>query len=673
MVSWWPADGDARDIVGGNHGTLLNGTTFTPGHVGEAFSFDGVNDFVSFGATAGNFGADDFTIEFWIRKPTSTLEGVIGKRPICGPPTMWDIIAFTIDPAFSRPASIVIHVFQTLSVSDSVAASGIGDGNFHHVAFARKGNALRAYRDGVLEAETITPSIANTSSGAELIAGKSTCTGFDGTSFLTGELDEITIYNRALGDAEIRAIFEAGSAGKRKPVVIEPPGGMVSWWPGDGNASDIVDGNHGILSGDTTFTGGIVGQAFSFDGTGDFVLVADNPNLNITGDVTVDLWAKRNGTGTGNLVSKGAGAIGGVDVPSAYEIRFNADNRVRALFERANGSNVQLIGPTPTDTAFHHYAYVRGGDNHKLFIDGVVVAAAAFTGTPGDTSGIPLVIGAVRNDSDPTGFSGHFAGIIDEVEVFNRALSDAEIRAIFEARREGKIKPAGITPPTGMVSWWPGDGNASDIVDGNSGTLENGATFALGKVKEAFSLDGVDDHVEIGTGADFETAHVTVEAWLKPSQASVDAGFFDHLVTKRSCCEFPPFNDPTTFQWSLQTVDAPYRYWFGLSVGDVLFSVVDSQAATTDWAHVVATYDGETVKLYVNGALKGQNTAPSGNIDSRPGVPVVVGARMANNFGPGRVDPFGGLVDEFTIYNRALNAAEIKAIFDAGSAGKRKP
>ena len=54
-----------------------------------------------------------------------------------------------------------------------------------------------------------------------------------------------------------------------------------------------------------------------------------------------------------------------------------------------------------------------------------------------------------------------------------------------------------VPPPPGMVSWWPGDGNANDIQDGNHGTLRNGATFAPGKVGQAFSLDGVAASVDV--------------------------------------------------------------------------------------------------------------------------------------------------------------------------------
>src|SRR5437763_2728435 len=52
-----------------------------------------------------------------------------------------------------------------------------------------------------------------------------------------------------------------------------------------------------------------------------------------------------------------------------------------------------------------------------------------------------------------------------------------------------------VQPPPGLVSWWPGDGNAKDIADGNPGTLQGGVTFASGKVGQAFHFNGVDGAV----------------------------------------------------------------------------------------------------------------------------------------------------------------------------------
>src|SRR5713101_2958472 len=76
----------------------------------------------------------------------------------------------------------------------------------------------------------------------------------------------------------------------RAQVCVPPPPGMVSWWPGDGNANDIQDGNHGTLRNGATFAPGKVAQAFSLDGVAAFVDVPNSPNLNITSSFTWDAW-----------------------------------------------------------------------------------------------------------------------------------------------------------------------------------------------------------------------------------------------------------------------------------------------------------------------------------------------------------------------------------------------
>src|SRR5262245_30842976 len=72
--------------------------------------------------------------------------------------------------------------------------------------------------------------------------------------------------------------------------------GLVSWWPGDGNADDIQGGNSGRLQNGATFTIGKVGQAFSLDGTNDFVLIPHNTNLNPTGAFSLSSWIKASPT-----------------------------------------------------------------------------------------------------------------------------------------------------------------------------------------------------------------------------------------------------------------------------------------------------------------------------------------------------------------------------------------
>src|SRR5205085_6828151 len=112
---------------------------------------------------------------------------------------------------------------------------------------------------------------------------------------------------------------------------------------------------------------------------------------------------------------------------------------------------------------------------------------------------------------------GTFNGLIDEPTIYNRALSDAEIQAIYSAGSAGKCKPVCTPPPPNMVSWWPGDGNANDIQGSNNGTLQNGATFAAGKVGQAFSFDGFDDYMQASdTGLPFGSGARTLDFWIMP-------------------------------------------------------------------------------------------------------------------------------------------------------------
>jgi hypothetical protein len=71
------------------------------------------------------------------------------------------------------------------------------------------------------------------------------------------------------------------------------PTGVVGWWPGENNADDLVGGDHGALDNGVGFVAGMVGQAFSFNGTNSYVEVPDSPVLRLTNDLTIEFWVKR--------------------------------------------------------------------------------------------------------------------------------------------------------------------------------------------------------------------------------------------------------------------------------------------------------------------------------------------------------------------------------------------
>jgi Concanavalin A-like lectin/glucanases superfamily/Immunoglobulin I-set domain/NHL repeat len=208
-------------------------------------------------------------------------------------------------------------------------------------------------------------------------------------------------------------------------------------------------------------------------------------------------------------------------------------------------------------------------------------------------------------------------------------------------------------PPPGLVSWWAGEGNAADNFGLNNGTLVGGVTFTNGEVGQAFSLNGSSQYVDVPNSASLNpTASVTLEAWVFPKQFNL----FGPVITKAG--QGLGVNDGYTLEMS----GAEMGFWVYVNGGWVGVNL--APIASNQWSHVAGVYDGTNVYLYVNGALAGTPVPAAGPIVSS-GNDLQIGHDPSN---PSRY--FNGLIDEASVYSNALTAAQIQAIFLAGSAGK---
>ncbi|MEY2526127.1 MAG: hypothetical protein QOE73_898 [Verrucomicrobiota bacterium] len=213
---------------------------------------------------------------------------------------------------------------------------------------------------------------------------------------------------------------------------------MVSWWPGDGNANDIQGGNNGTLQGGATFAGGEVGQAFSFTSNTDEVLVPHNSNQNTGAQITLDAWV---------LIPNpfGPSVVDAPEIIAKHTANMSDGYRFELINSPPrNAFNGLFIEITTTDGFFdievdnvitpgtwQHLAATYDGAAIRLFVNGVEVG-----NTPATGSLVPvtadLTIGASNQST---------SRIIDEVELFNRALSPTEIGSIYAAGSAGKCKP----------------------------------------------------------------------------------------------------------------------------------------------------------------------------------------------------------------------------------------
>ena len=222
-----------------------------------------------------------------------------------------------------------------------------------------------------------------------------------------------------------------------------------------------------------------------------------------------------------------------------------------------------------------------------------------------------------------------------------------------------------LPPPSGLVSWWPGDGNANDIISGNNGTLTNGAAFSTGQVGQAFSFTNNHAGVVVGNPANLQLTSFTIECWFRR-----------HSSTQLS-------NDPSCPNgWLFGYGHNGYGFLIEQnSAGDFVLSLTQTDynhedggpsITDTNWHHGAVTWSGTAAVFYLDGV------SYTGSACSTPDspcfhfsftTPAGVGARADNLNGMNEC-AFNGDVDEVSVYNRVLTAEEIQAIFSAGSAGK---
>jgi hypothetical protein len=216
-----------------------------------------------------------------------------------------------------------------------------------------------------------------------------------------------------------------------------------------------------------------------------------------------------------------------------------------------------------------------------------------------------------------------------------------------------------VIPPGGLVSWWPFEESSgqttTDTVGPNDGRLGSSSDVdssdpvrSVGFVGNALGFDGIDDVVVHSLDSSLDlTDEITLDAWIFPTARKSQT-----IIRKGGA----PLKTPYSLALSLGNT-------FVFAMGEPRVDVRSFGYPLNTWIHVAGTYDGNTMKLYVNGVL--MNSAP------RPG-PIAV--RQSNLLIGTRLrlpsDTFQGLIDEVDIYDRALSAAEIQDIFNAGLHGK---
>lgn len=222
-----------------------------------------------------------------------------------------------------------------------------------------------------------------------------------------------------------------------------------------------------------------------------------------------------------------------------------------------------------------------------------------------------------------------------------------------------------IPPPSNQVAWWRAQNNAIETISGNDGKLINGTGFGIGKVGKAFKFDGASNYVSVLDNSIWTLGKYdfTIDLWVNFSQVNYRSPFVAHddgiggqnkwIFWYDESGHTTPGGPALRFHINSSgpfgPLDTVYYPWIP-SVGK--------------WYHVAATREGSTYALYVNGLQVATSTEQ--NYDIQDSVaPLTIGEAEGYMF--------NGRLDEVDIFNRALSADEVNAIYLAGSAGKCVP
>lgn len=218
----------------------------------------------------------------------------------------------------------------------------------------------------------------------------------------------------------------------------------------------------------------------------------------------------------------------------------------------------------------------------------------------------------------------------------------------------------------GLLSWWAGDGNATDLTGGNNAAPQGNVSYTTGKVGQAFALAS-NGYLSVGNPTNLRlTSAMTINAWINPTVA-LSSGNLTAIVTKWAQV-FNVQADTDGFGFWMQQNGSALNLFAAvhLAGGTSEPHAIGGNVPLNTWSHVAMTFDGANIVAYVNGQAVATSPAAGSIISSTRNI--LIGREDST-----QPRPFTGGMDEIQIHGRALSAAEIQAIYNAGSNGVCKP
>jgi len=623
-----------------NDGTI-NGATWTEGKNGGALAFDGVDDYVEAGSGSNLRNLTSKSFFMWFNTGTYAA----GTHVYLYNNGFWaspygDII-------YLGNGNNIATVLKNSAGSDVINAATYTPGVWNYVGYSWDGATVTYYLNGVV---TGSSSFSGTLAGAANHFFLGATSGASGAQNLNGSIDSVRIYNYARTADEVLSDYNDGMAAHLGKNNQDLNRGLVGHWDMEEGSGQVVkdksgNGNDGTLgtssavdASDPVFapghdSSGENGTGLKFDGKNDYVNCGTGSSMNFNGtkNLSTSAWVKINSIGPNELIvtrnNDANDAQGSINLSPPGVINF--------IVTTTNG----FKSATSTQTIpINQWTLLTGtydGSNIKLYINGVLVTTVAETGNINVSSYAGTKIGYPSLTTN---------GSIDDVRIYNRALSDDEIRQLYNQKK-----------PVLEMKFDEGSGTVArdESFNHNDGTI-SGATWTTGKNGGALAFDGVDDYVDAGNdnSLNFGTGDFSVDFWVYRTAAGTQGGSY---LSK----EDPDGNGGFDTYDSMFTVTS--------SAG--AFASVSMSATLGVWQHHVFVVNQTTspyIRHYIDGTL--DNTGYVEIPANRGSVSFARNLLIGYSWRGGLDRYLNGSLDDVRIYNYARTADEVLSDYNDGMA-----
>jgi len=640
-----------------------NGSTQSiEGKIGTAAYFDGSSSYI---LTSGDYpiqGGQAHSVSFWVNFNSTSAQFLYG---IGDTVTSFTHTSLRFDTSLTR--AYLDNNGGAYIYSTSLSLS---TGTWYYITHTYDGSGTsELFIDGTsVGTQSVTLNIDGV-----LVIGRRP---YYGSDYFNGKIDQFRVFNKEVSSSEITTLYGENNTSSTK------------------STTDIFDDGSGVVlyefeegAKDTGGASGYIGSGGMFDGSTSYTTInstSTTPFDASSEDFSISAWINVSSfQNDACVISK----WGSTSTDQSYFFGFNgsADNTKLIVYEKS-GSTTHVINSTSTTITtgnWFHVAYVRNSTQTIIYINGV---AETFSNTNTINSGNsqPIIVGRQY------GYPGtSFNGKIDQMRLFNKALSSSEITTLYQETSASATKSTtDIFDDGSGVALYELEGNANDT-GGSFGSLVTGSKIDLdvdgytsGSVADLsgnsntaavtgatygtdpngggyFDLDGASDYLQISSSTDFNSAtNFTIEGWFKPDSLTSA----DHFFSIYS------LSTPADRKFLLRLADADGDLEFasyntgGNGASGVLeTSNSNVRVIANQWNHIALSYQySGTIEAFINGISAGTSSS-SGTLNTVGSGDLYIGT--LNGY-IGSYD-FDGKVGDVRFYDSALTSSQIVQNFNA--------